>query len=103
MISVIVPDSVSEPISFRISRSTEGLAETLATLSHRLVKLEQRLAAMELQLQHQISPHPQELASLQTVESLIEDCRSLLAQPAALPAEDVVWEDWAQAAAPESS
>ena len=38
-----------EPLSFRITRSTEGLAETLATLSHRLIKLEQRLAAMELQ------------------------------------------------------
>jgi ribosomal protein L29 len=76
------------------------LAETLATLSHRLVKLEQRLAAMELQLQHEISPHPQELASLQTVEALLADCRSLLAQPAAETPE-VVWEDWSQAETPE--
>jgi ribosomal protein L29 len=103
VISVIVADVVSEPISFRISRSTEGLAETLATLSHRLVKLEQRLAAMELQLQNQIAPHPQELASLQTVETLLDDCRSLLAQPAPVPAEDVVWEDWAQTEAAEPS
>jgi len=43
------------------------------------------------------------LASLQAVEALLDDCRSLLAQPAALPAEDVVWEDWAQGAAPEPS
>ena len=33
-----------EPLSFRITRNTEGLAETLATLSQRLVKLEQRMA-----------------------------------------------------------
>ena len=71
-----------EPLSFRISRSTEGLAETLATLSQRLVKLGQRLAAMELQLQSQLAPHPQELESLQTVESLLNDCRQLLAVPA---------------------
>ncbi|MEY4824363.1 MULTISPECIES: hypothetical protein [Synechococcus] len=100
MIAATIADSVPEPISFRISRSTEGLAETLATLSHRLVKLEQRLAAMELQLQHEISPHPQELASLQTVEALLADCRSLLAQPAAETPE-VVWEDWSQAETPE--
>ena len=68
-----------EPLSFRIKRSTEGLAETLATLSHRLIKLEQRLAAMELQLQNQMAPHPQELEALQSVDTLLADCRELLA------------------------
>ena len=67
-----------EPLSFRITRSTEGLAETLATLSHRLIKLEQRMAAMELQLQNEMAPHPQELESLQSVDSLLADCRALL-------------------------
>ncbi|MEB3177346.1 MAG: hypothetical protein VKJ87_07105 [Synechococcus sp.] len=76
-----------EPLSFRITRSTEGLAETLATLSQRLVKLEQRLAALELQVQHQLAPHPQELASLQTVETLLNDCRELLATSADAEAE----------------
>ena len=71
-----------EPLSFRITRNTEGLAETLATLSQRLVKLEQRMAALEMQIQHQFAPHPQELASLQTVETLLNDCRELLATSA---------------------
>ena len=71
-----------EPLSFRITRSTEGLAETLATLSHRLIKLEQRLAAMELQLQNQMAPHPQELEALQSVDTLLADCRELLATSA---------------------
>ena len=91
---------VSESLSFRVSRSTEGLAETLATLSQRLVKLEQRLGALELQIQNQLSPHPQELASLRTVETLLQDCRTLLDQsppqaPPQAPGE-VVWEDWSK-------
>ena len=44
--------------------------------------VEQRLAATELQLQSQLAPHPQELESLQTVESLLNDRRQLLALPA---------------------
>ena len=56
--------------------------QTLATLSHRLIKLEQRLAAMELQLQNQMAPHPQELEALQSVDSLLADCRELLATSA---------------------
>ena len=55
---------------------------SLATLSHRLIKLEQRLAAMELQLQNQMAPHPQELEALQSVDSLLADCRELLATSA---------------------
>jgi len=71
-----------EPLSFCITRSTEGLAETLATLSHRLIKLEQRLAAIELQLQNQMTTHPQELEALQSVDALLADCRELLATSA---------------------
>jgi hypothetical protein len=87
---------VSESLSFRVSRSTEGLAETLATLSQRLVKLEQRLGALELQIQNQLSPHPQELASLRTVETLLQDCRTLLDQAPPQPPGEVVWEDWSK-------
>ena len=38
-------------MSFRISRHTEDLAETLHALSQRLVALEQRLGSLEEQLQ----------------------------------------------------
>jgi hypothetical protein len=67
-----------ESVSFRITRSTEDLAHTIHTLSQRVVKLEQRLAAAELLLDRRAEPDPGELTSLETVERLIDDCRQLL-------------------------
>lgn len=67
-----------ESVSFRITRSTEDLAQTIHTLSQRVVKLEQRLAAMELQLDRRDDPDPTELTSLDNVERLLDDCRQLL-------------------------
>jgi hypothetical protein len=83
-------------VSFRISRNAEDLAETIHALSQRLVTLEQRLAAMELQASNQARPDPQELASLDNVERLLQDCRHLLEigapseAPPALPSQDDV-------------
>lgn len=68
----------SESVSFRISRNAEDLAQTVHALSQRLVKLEQRLGAMELQLDRQVERDPQENTSLDNVERLLLDCRSLL-------------------------
>lgn len=65
-------------VSFRISRNAEDLAETIHALSQRLVTLEQRLAAVELQATNQARPEPEELASLDNVERLLQDCRHLL-------------------------
>ena len=65
-------------VSFRISRNAEDLAETIHALSQRLVTLEQRLAAVELQASNQARPEPEELASLDNVERLLQDCRHLL-------------------------
>jgi hypothetical protein len=67
-----------ESVSFRITRNTEDLAQTIHTLSQRLVKLEQRLAAIDLQLDRQDDPDPIELSSLDNVERLLDDCRQLL-------------------------
>ena len=68
----------SESVSFRISRNAEDLAETIHALSHRLVRLEQRLAALELQLDRPAERDPQEISSLDNVERLLTDCRHLL-------------------------
>ncbi|MCP9927136.1 chemotaxis protein [Cyanobium sp. CH-040] len=72
----------SASVSFRITRSTEDLAQTTHALSLRLVKLEQRLEALELQIQHALERRdqrdPLELNSLENVERLLHDCRSLL-------------------------
>jgi hypothetical protein len=78
--------TVSESVSFRISRTAEDLAQTVAALSKRLVSLEQRLGALEVQgasLQAHVRTVPEvdpaELACLDSVDQLLADCRSLLA------------------------
>lgn len=71
---IVAPESVS----FRISRNAEDLAQTVHALSQRLVKLEQRLGAQELQLDRQLEQDPQEISSLDNVERLLLDCRALL-------------------------
>jgi uncharacterized membrane protein YccC len=73
-----------ESVSFRITRTTEDLAQTVAALSQRLVKLEQRFAAVELQLDRLVAepePDQEELRRLDQVASLLADCRSLLEDP----------------------
>ena len=82
----ICHSTVSESVSFRISRTAEDLAQTVAALSKRLVSLEQRLGALELQgasLQAHVRTAPEvdpaELACLDSVDQLLADCRSLLA------------------------
>jgi hypothetical protein len=70
-----------ESVSFRITRTTEDLAQTVAALSQRLVKLEQRLEAFALQLdamQLPTEPDPDEVRRLDQVAVLLADCRNLL-------------------------
>jgi hypothetical protein len=76
-------------VSFRISRSAEDLAETIHALSQRLVQLEQRLAAMELQAVSSAQDDPAELESLSNVERLLQDCRQLLATDSGSPQTDL--------------
>lgn len=76
--TVALPAMAPASVSFRISRNAEDLAETIHALSQRLVTLEQRLAAVELQATNQARPEPEELASLDNVERLLQDCRHLL-------------------------
>ena len=68
----------SSSVSFRISRSAEDLASTIHAISQRLVLLEQRLAALELQLTNLDRPDPQEISRLANVDRLLHDCRALL-------------------------
>lgn len=65
-------------VSFRISRNTEDLAETIHALSQRLVKLEQRLAVIDRLVARREESDPSELESLDNVERLLRDCRDLL-------------------------
>jgi hypothetical protein len=72
----------SESVSFRISRHTQDLAETIHALSQRLVNLEQRLGVVELQLAQAREQDSNELASLDQVDRLLDDCRQILDLPA---------------------
>jgi hypothetical protein len=107
---VAFPAMAPASVSFRISRNAEDLAETIHALSQRLVTLEQRLAAVELQASNQARPDPQELASLDNVERLLQDCRHLLeigdtveAPPVFEPQADIVQEDISQEEVPYST
>ncbi|MEB3333575.1 MAG: hypothetical protein VKP70_01175 [Cyanobacteriota bacterium] len=66
-------------VSFRITRHTEDLAQTIHALSQRLVLLEQRLAVIENQMTTTEEAPTEQLASLANVDQLLRDCRELLA------------------------
>jgi hypothetical protein len=76
----------SSSVSFRISRHTEDLAQTIHALSQRVVQLEQRFLALEAQLCKPKDEVPSEehLASLANVDQLLRDCRELLGETAHL-------------------
>ena len=72
---------MSSSVSFRITRTAEDLAETIAVLSQKLVKLEQRQEALERQLQQQKTAQyvaDEELAALEGIEQQLRDTRALL-------------------------
>ena len=78
--------SASVPsVSFRISRHTEDLAITLHALSQRLVALEQRLDCLDSELHQERAngADAEDLARLDKAESLLRDCRQLLANESA--------------------
>ena len=72
----------SSSVSFRITRTAEDLAQTITAVSQRLLKLEQRQDAFELQLrQHReenANVPKEELATLESVEQLLRETRELL-------------------------
>jgi len=73
---------MSSSCSFRITRTAEDLAQTINALSQRLVKLEQRQEALELQLGQQGSEdHAEELQVLDGVDQILRECHQLLETP----------------------
>lgn len=85
----------SSSVSFRISRHTQDLAETVHALSQRLVTMEQRLEVLEGHLQalrqQPLQAEEAEAASLAPIEAnierLLQDCRQLLADQPSGPSE----------------
>ncbi len=70
---------MSSSCSFRITRTAEDLAQTLAAISQRLVTLEQRLEALELQSSQTSEPQTdEEIVMLDGVDQLLQECKGLL-------------------------
>ena len=73
---------MTQSVSFRITRTAEDVAETLNALSQRLIKLENRLESLELQLERNSSEAnampTDEIERLDGVDRLLTDCKELL-------------------------
>lgn len=102
---------MTSSVSFRITRTAEDLAQTITALSQRLVKVEQRQEALELQLRHQqqnLNAVPEEeISTLEGVEALLRETRELLESTAPIPEPEIAEESsqnhaWGQQAETEA-
>ena len=78
---------MTQSVSFRITRTAEDVAQTLNALSLRLVKLEQRLESLELQLLQQQQAGTMaadELERLDGVDLILQECQDLLRESEAI-------------------
>ena len=78
---------MTQSVSFRITRTAEDVAQTLNALSLRLVKLEQRLESLELQLLQQQQAGTmaaEELERLDGVDLILQECQDLLRESEAI-------------------
>ena len=65
--------------SFRITRTAEDLAQTVAAISQRLVKLEQRIDSLELNsTDSKDVQSDEEMVMLDGVDQLLQECKGLL-------------------------
>ena len=103
---------MTSSVSFRITRTAEDLAQTITALSQRLVKLEHRQEALELQLRQQqqnLNAVPdEEISALEGVEALLRETRELLESTAPIPEPEMAEESsqnhaWGQEAETEAS
>jgi uncharacterized membrane protein YccC len=76
-----VEPAMTQSVSFRITRTAEDVAQTLNALAQRLVKLEQRLDSVDLQLRQQLKADAmaaEELERLDGVDLILQECQELL-------------------------
>ncbi|KGG16916.1 MULTISPECIES: LysR family transcriptional regulator [unclassified Prochlorococcus] len=70
---------MSSSCSFRITRTAEDLAQTVTAISQRLIKLEQRLEALELQaIEPNQDQSDEEMDMLDGVDQLLQECKGIL-------------------------
>tara|TARA_Y100001968_G_scaffold333948_1_gene401678 strand:- start:11450 stop:11809 length:360 start_codon:yes stop_codon:yes gene_type:complete len=70
---------MSSNCSFRITRTTEDLAQTITALSQRLVDLEQRVESIETQVNQSQGDLPfKEIEMLDGIDQQLKVCKELL-------------------------
>ena len=78
--------------SFRITRTTEDLAQTVAAISQRLVKLEQRLELLEQSAtQSKELQSDEERVMLDGVDQILQECKGLLNESSDTLQSDQLW------------
>ena len=78
--------------SFRITRTAEDLAQTVAAISQRLVKLEQRIESLELNsTDSQDVQSDEEMVMLDGVDQLLQECKGLLNNSSNDVEPDEIW------------
>ena len=78
--------------SFRITRTAEDLAQTVAAISQRLVKLEQRLDSLELNsADSKDVQSDEEIVMLDGVDQLLQECKGLLNNSSNDVEADEIW------------
>ena len=78
--------------SFRITRTAEDLAQTVAAISQRLVKLEQRIDSLELNsTDSKDVQSDEEIVMLDGVDKLLQECKGLLNNSSNDVEADEIW------------
>ena len=78
--------------SFRITRTAEDLAQTVAAISQRLVKLEQRIDSLELNSSDSKDVQSdEEMVMLDGVDQLLHECKGLLNNSSNDVEADEIW------------
>ena len=78
--------------SFRITRTAEDLAQTVAAISQRLVKLEQRIDSLELNsTDSKDVQSDEEMVMLDGVDQLLQECKGLLNNSSNDVETDEIW------------
>ena len=78
--------------SFRITRTAEDLAQTVAAISQRLVKLEQRIDSLELNsIDSKDVQSDEEMVMLDGVDQLLQECKGLLNNSSNDVEADEIW------------
>ena len=78
--------------SFRITRTAEDLAQTVAAISQRLVKLEQRIDSLELNsTDSKDVQSDEEMIMLDGVDQLLQECKGLLNNSSNDVEADEIW------------